>query len=152
MTGYEMLLQPNDGEWDFTHHLADEYNLSRDIYSKKDGKVRHHVDFNKLNNSPENIQRMQWLDHWRLHSSLTSSRHQNDPEYVAKLAEGRKAFWNNEEHRKAYSQRISEKNKKDWQDPEYRERMITSLKVTTKQYIDDHPELKKAYSKRRLRI
>src|SRR3990167_8602079 len=147
MTDYEMILQPN-GEWNFTHHLADEYNLSNNVYSKKDGKVRHHADFNKLNNSPENIKRMQWLDHWRLHSNLTASRHKNDPNYVAKLAKGRKEFWDNQENREANSQRLSDRNKKNWQDPEYREKKRTFLKAVNIQYIKDHPEKREELSKR----
>jgi DNA gyrase subunit A len=148
MSGYEMIFHPNHGEWEFTHRLADDYNLSAGVYSKDAGKVRHHIDFNKLNNSPENIRRMQWLDHWRLHSNFTSSKHKNDPEYVAKLAKGRDAFWNNKANRQAYSERISAKNKENWQNPEYREKMRAFLSEVNIQYIKAHPEVREKMSRR----
>jgi len=65
MEGYEMVFEPKDNTWSFTHHLADEYNVKNGVYARKDGKVRHHIDFAKRNNSPENIRRMQWKDHWK---------------------------------------------------------------------------------------
>lgn len=53
---YEQVLQRTG--WEFTHHLSDIYNLENNIYSKSSGTIRHHQDFNKFNNSPENILRM----------------------------------------------------------------------------------------------
>ena len=148
MLGYEMVLQPLSGHWSFSHHLADAYNLDRGTYDVADGRVRHHADFNKLNNSPDNIRRMDWLDHWELHSSLTSSRHENDPEYVRKLREGREAFWSNPENREQYAERLSKRNKENWQDPVYRERKRAQLSEINKEYVAAHPEKRDEYSQR----
>ena len=52
---YEMVHQPNNNESQFIHHLADSWNLTNDIYDKSSGRVRHHKDFNKHNNNPDNI-------------------------------------------------------------------------------------------------
>ncbi|MBI3020224.1 MAG: hypothetical protein HYY60_02770, partial [Parcubacteria group bacterium] len=84
MSGYEMVFNPSQKKWVFTHHIADAYNIKNNVYSRLDGKVRHHVDFNKLNNNPENLKRMKWLAHWRLHSRLASMRHAVDSAYVKK--------------------------------------------------------------------
>ncbi|KKW10561.1 MAG: gyrase, A subunit protein [Parcubacteria group bacterium GW2011_GWA2_49_9] len=148
MEEYEMVLNPNHDEWVFTHHLADAFNLEHGIYAHSAGKVRHHRDFNKLNNSPENILRMQWLEHWRLHASLTKARHQNDPEYVRKLAEGRRAFWDKKESRAKMSERISLQNRENWKDPEYREKKRQQLRDINLAYVAAHPELTEIKSKR----
>lgn len=51
--GYEMVYQPNLQIWEYSHFLADEYNIARGVYDRSAGKVRHHLDFNKRNNSPD---------------------------------------------------------------------------------------------------
>jgi len=148
MTGYEMVFNPLQKKWVFAHHLADEYNIRTGAYVRKDGKVRHHLDFNKRNNNPENIKRMQWLEHWRLHARLASTRHATDPLYVKKLADGRKVFWSNEENRRKYAKRISQKNKENWQNASYREKMRRTLSEANKAYIQEHPEKRQEFSAR----
>ncbi|MFH1853814.1 MAG: DNA gyrase subunit A [Candidatus Omnitrophota bacterium] len=127
LKGYEILYQPMQNKWGFTHHLSDAWNLVKGIYKKSAGKIRHHMDFNKLNNNPDNIQRIQWGEHWALHRGITVWRHKNDPEYVRKLAKGRKVFWSDSKNRRRASQVRSEWNKKMWQDPAYREEMVKAL-------------------------
>ena len=151
MEGYEMVLQPLLKEWEFTHHLADAHNLKRGMYRNADGRVRHHADFNKLNNNPDNIQRMHWKDHWRLHSRLASERHANNPAYVKKLADGREMFWADEKNREAYSRRISDRNKENWKNQDYREKMRRFLSDVNKEYIAMHPEKRKELSERATR-
>ncbi|KKT44473.1 MAG: gyrase subunit A protein [Parcubacteria group bacterium GW2011_GWA2_44_15] len=148
MEGYEMIYQPKSGLWVFSHHLADIYNLALGAYAEKDGRVRHHQDFNKLNNSPDNIRRMQWLDHWRLHSSLTRNRHKNDSEYVLKLKKGREIFWNNPANKAKIAKRISERNLENWRNPVYREKMRKFLSDVNKEFIQNHPEKRLELSRR----
>ncbi|MDP3965171.1 MAG: DNA gyrase subunit A [bacterium] len=151
MKGYEMVLQPLQKKWEFVHHIADAYNIEHNVYKTSAGRVRHHADFNKLNNSPDNIQRMQWLAHWRLHSALAGERHKNDPEYVKKIAEGREAFWSDAKNRDAYAKRISRRNTENWQNEEYREHMRKFLSEMNKEYIRKHPEKREEFSKRATR-
>ncbi len=127
LKGYTKVLQPFEGSWSFVHHLADEWNLNQGKYKKNEGRVRHHMDFNKKNNNPENIQRMQWEEHWRLHADLASWRHQNDPGYVEKIDKGRKEFIKN--NPEFISKRASNRNKKMWKDPDYRDAQISRLKT-----------------------
>ena len=148
MEEYEMILHPNHREWVFTHHLADEFNITNAVYSRSAGRVRHHRDFNKLNNSPENILRMHWLDHRRLHSALTKERHQNDKEYVRKIAEGHRVFWDKRESRERMGERVSQQNREKWKNPEYREKMRVFLSDVNKKYIAAHPERRIEYGKR----
>ena len=123
LKGYEMVYQPFENSWEFIHHLADKWNLENKVYSKSAGRIRHHIDFNKLNNNPDNVQRIQWSQHWGLHKEIAAWRHQNDSKYVEKLAEGRKKFLANPKNRHGMSLRMIEKNKKSWQSPAYRKKM-----------------------------
>jgi DNA gyrase subunit A len=147
MTGYEMVFLPTTCDWVFAHHLADAFNLENSIYQKSSGRTRHHKDFNKLNNNPDNIIRMHWNDHWKLHSTATKNRHQNDPEYVKKLSAGRKAFWNKPENRLKSADRISLQNILNWQDPNYRAYMQEQKSLSMKKYFEAHPELREEKSK-----
>lgn len=145
--GYVLICQSKTNEWVPAHHLADNYNLTNKIYSKNTGRVRHHIDFNKLDNNPDNIVRMHWQDHWQTHYNNASVLHQNE-EYRLKIAEGRKKFWSNPENREKYSDRISKKNKENWKNLEYRERMKKFLSEVNKDYIKNHPEKRIELSKR----
>ena len=68
--GYEMVFDPADRRWIFTHLLSDDYNLKHGKYRQSDGEHRHHVDFNKLNNNPDNIIRMGKKEHLEYHRKL----------------------------------------------------------------------------------
>jgi Intein splicing domain len=70
--GYEQVYQPQSDTWTYTHRLADEFNVKAGVYSRDRGTVRHHIDFNKANNSPRNIQRMTWSEHKTYHKDLVS--------------------------------------------------------------------------------
>ena len=108
---YEMIFQPKGDMWEFTHHLSDTFNLENNAYTVKAGRVRHHKDFNKRNNNPNNILRMQWKDHWMLHATLTSQRHHQDALYVKNIAEGRRKYWD-EKYRQLYHEKIIASNKR----------------------------------------
>ena len=53
--GYETVYQPIDGHLYATHRLADEWKLRHKIYDETPGTHRHHMDFNRRNNQPINI-------------------------------------------------------------------------------------------------
>ena len=127
LKGYAKVFQPIEESWDFIHRLADSWNLRQGVYGNKEGRVRHHIDFKKTNNNPDNVLRMQWGEHWRLHSKLISWRHENDSEYVKKLKQGRENFIKNNPH--IISERISKRNRAMWENPEYREAQIGRIKA-----------------------
>jgi len=85
--GYEMVLNPQNSHWIFTHLLADKYNLENEAYLENDGLNKHHVDFNKLNNNPDNIIRMHRADHMAYHRKMIQfSLHRPDIKAKAKRA------------------------------------------------------------------
>src|SRR5262245_52151391 len=60
---YLRVLQAKTGEYEFAHHLADEYNERHGRAPKMNGPyVRHHVNFNRFDNRPTNILRMGWFE------------------------------------------------------------------------------------------
>ena len=67
--GYESVYQPIDGHLYPTHRLADEWNLRHRIYDETPGTHRHHLDFDRRNNRPTNIARMEASEHIRLHNA-----------------------------------------------------------------------------------
>jgi dCTP deaminase len=67
--GYEMVYQPLSGHLFPTHRLADEWNLRNGIYADQPGTHRHHIDFDRRNNRPTNIERMEAHAHIRMHNS-----------------------------------------------------------------------------------
>ncbi|KKL17661.1 hypothetical protein LCGC14_2483320, partial [marine sediment metagenome] len=76
--GYEMVWDQNK-KWIFTHMLSDEHNLGKGVYSETQGNVRHHIDFNKLNNNPTNIIRVSKEGHLILHTEhLEKTLHRED--------------------------------------------------------------------------
>jgi len=138
--GYSMIFQPNMNNWDFIHTLSDNWNLENGIYEKNTGRIRHHVDFNKLNNNPDNIRRMHWKEHWQTHYNFTSHKHKTDVEYRKKLAEGRKKFWDDPDNKKSFSERMRKRNLKNWKNEDYRNKMKVTLSEVNKKYLSEHPE------------
>lgn len=67
--GYEMVYQPSNRHLYPTHLLADEWNLRHGLYADTPGTHRHHVDFDRRNNMPWNLKRMDASDHIRLHNN-----------------------------------------------------------------------------------
>jgi deoxycytidine triphosphate deaminase len=112
--GYEMVYQPLNHHLIPTHRLADEWNLRGGIYPDTPGTHRHHIDFDRRNNRPVNIERMPASDHIRLHNeesygedfdrqghsaaiSAALSRLAGDPawaeRFVAAQRQRARAFW-----------------------------------------------------------
>ncbi len=66
--GYEEVYQPLNGHMYATHRLADEWNLRHGIYQEIPATHRHHIDFDRRNNRPTNIERMPASDYIGMHN------------------------------------------------------------------------------------
>src|SRR3989344_5600306 len=126
-----MVFMPAQNRWIFTHMLADAYNLEQRIYAIADWAHRHHKDFNKLNNNPDNIIRATpeaHLQHHREHMDKTV----RTPEILRKLRLLRKTPEYREKISKAMSApkmraMLSARAKKQWENPKYRKFMMEAF-------------------------
>ncbi|MEK9171593.1 MAG: intein-containing DNA gyrase subunit B, partial [Patescibacteria group bacterium] len=146
--GYEMVFDPGQNRWLFTHMLSDEYNLNNNVYQLSNGDHRHHLDFNKLNNNPDNLKRLSKKEHLSLHKELLKvSLHRPDvKEKVARLHQ-------TSEFRKKIRQAmttplmrktLSGRAKKQWQDNSYKQYMAQKFMdfyVNNKDYQIKNNEL-----------
>jgi intein/homing endonuclease len=63
LVGYEQSYDPGAERWEYTHRIVTDA-LFEEIGS---GKIRHHANFNKRDNRPENIEVMDKQDHFAYH-------------------------------------------------------------------------------------
>ena len=125
--GYEMVYDPGQHRWLFTHVLADEYNLDKNVYRINDGDHRHHIDFNKINNNPNNIRRISKAEHLALHKQiLEKTLHR--PDVKRKLAKLHQTPDFREKIRLAMTTPVmrkvlSDRAKKQWQSEDYKNYM-----------------------------
>jgi len=125
--GYEMVMNPLDNKWIFTHMLSDEYNLRNKLYKKSSGVDKHHIDFNKLNNNPDNIIRMGKEEHMEYHRN-----HAHKVLLKKEVKDKLRILRRTKEFREKMSERmkepqtrkiLSEQAKKQWKNPEYKKYM-----------------------------
>jgi DNA gyrase subunit B len=120
--GYEMVWEPKNHKWTFTHVLADQYNLNNSIYNVNLGDHKHHQDFNKLNNNPDNIIRLTRENHLSLHG-LMAEKTILRKDVQEKCRQTRRTA----EYRSKMSQvmlnireSLSQRAKKQWENAEYK--------------------------------
>ena len=144
--GYEMVLNPKTHKWIFTHLLADKHNIENGIYEERDGTHKHHIDFNKLNNNPDNIAKIPKDKHLQIHRNhiaLTLHRQEviekcnrikRSPKYRNKISKIIK---------EKFAPMLSAKAKKQWEDLGYK-------KYMAQKYLDFYYE-NENYRKRLLK-
>ncbi|MEF8756948.1 MAG: toprim domain-containing protein, partial [Halobacteriales archaeon] len=158
--GYEMVKQPIMRDfWEFTHLLGDRYNVNAEKYDADVGAHKHHKDFDKHNNRPDNIERLSKGNHLELHREhaeetlhteevqeklretrrseefreMMSERMQQE-ETVEVLRKQAKAQWENDEYKKFMRDAWREYYENN---PEYRERVRQRLTEETREYWAD---------------
>ncbi len=151
---YLMIKDNRTEEFTFVHEIVDDYNLKTGVYTTRDGPVRHHVDFNKFNNNPENIKRLSWKEHSEIHNDHIKNLWK-DPEFRKKQAEGvRRSFQNNLEHKEKIRKIVIARNKdkdfikrnKEKRNIWYNESKRKENSERRKKYYEDHPEKRKTVS------
>ncbi|MEO8638003.1 MAG: toprim domain-containing protein [Candidatus Taylorbacteria bacterium] len=125
LDGYEMVFDPKEKKWIPTHVLADMYNLKKGVYTSKNGSHRHHVDFNKRNNNPSNIQRVSYEQHMAIHySHLEHTLHRPDVKVKSAEAKRTGAFRIKARDKSLEKKELFSANaKKQWENPEYKKFM-----------------------------
>jgi len=148
--GYEMVWDNKKKMWIFTHLLADKYNLENEIYEEKQGSHKHHIDFNKLNNNPENIIRMTKEGHMIFHTQhLEKVLHREDVKEKARQAHKTKEYrekirkWRNQPEVKQMFSKIS---KRLMQNPGYKKNLMKNYM----KFYNSNEEYRNANNKRLL--
>ncbi|MBI4209652.1 MAG: DNA topoisomerase (ATP-hydrolyzing) subunit B [Deltaproteobacteria bacterium] len=125
--GYEMVFDPVDLRWVFTHMLADRYNLEQGHYAATDGTHRHHINGNKLNNNPNNLRRLTKEEHLEHHRRLADQTLRS-PQTLEKLRSLRKTPEFREKIRRAMldpqmRRQLSDRAIQQWKDETYKKFM-----------------------------
>ncbi|ALB40529.1 MAG: DNA topoisomerase (ATP-hydrolyzing) subunit B [Nostocales cyanobacterium LacPavin_0920_SED1_MAG_38_18] len=126
--GYEMVWNPRSDSWLFTHTLADWYNRYLGVYQLTDGEHCHHLDFNKRNNNPTNLQRLSVESHLALHRAhIEKTLHRQDViEKSRKTRQGKefRAKMSQRMQQPETQQILSAQAKEQWQDEAYQSYML----------------------------
>ncbi len=129
--GYEMILDPGTEEWELTHRRVHS-SVSLKTYRFVNGRLKigtlptdarpviHHVNFDKRDNSPDNLSKMLNKEHWKYH---------------AFVADG---VWDRMSPEVSASRKKNMSNwvKGLWKDPEYREMMRGVSKKSARKMWD----------------
>lgn len=142
--GYEMVWNPRSDSWLFTHMIADWYNRYQGVYQAEKGEHCHHVDFNKLNNNPTNLQRLSVSDHLQLHRShLSQTLHRPDVIEKCRQLKTTTAFRDRMSTRMqepATKEILSQQAKAQWQDADYKVYMTGKWR----EFYDNNPAYQQA--------
>ncbi|MGH9854375.1 MAG: DNA gyrase subunit A, partial [Blastocatellia bacterium] len=142
---YLRVLQPKTGAYEFVHHLADEYNERRGQAPKMNGPfVRHHVNFNRFDNRPINIQRMGWLEHLHLHAEQIGELWRREDFREAQRNGARRYYAEHPEAVEANRRRLITRNK----DEEFRKANGPRLAKILREKYEQEPELARQISER----
>jgi len=126
--GYEMAWDPRSESWLFTHLLADWYNRWQGVYSEADGDHCHHIDFDKRNNNPTNVQRLPAEEHLALHRAHVS-RTLHRPDVIDKArvthqSEDYRARLSERMKQPETRQKLSSNAQAQWEDEDYKAYMV----------------------------
>jgi len=119
--GYEMVYQPLNGHLVPTHRLADEWNLRGGIYADLPGTHRHHIDFDRRNNRPPDIERMPASDHIRLHNGESYGKDFDSAGHGAAIRDALGRLGADPEWSKRYGATQAQRARQFWTDPQYAE-------------------------------
>ncbi|MFN8674556.1 MAG: dCTP deaminase [Candidatus Sericytochromatia bacterium] len=146
--GYESVYQPLTGNMYPTHRLSDEFNLKLGVYEDEPNTHRHHIDFNRINNYPTNITRINASEHIKMHNNITYTIDFDPEEHGKSVKEAYKKLKLNPEWNLKYSQQQRVKAINFWNDSKYfeaRRKLIEKRKNPSDEYRKMKSEMKKNY-------
>ncbi len=139
--GYECVYQPINGHLLPTHRLADEWNLRHDIYGDRPGSHRHHIDFDRRNNRPTNLERRPASDHIRLHNAENYGPDFDAQEHGRSIQAALERLALDPQWAAHFSQAQAERAKLFWQEPRFaaiRERLVWQRRNPTEATREAH--------------
>nr|MBP8296433.1 dCTP deaminase [Burkholderiales bacterium] len=139
--GYEMVYQPINGHMYPTHRLADEWNLRHSIYGDEPGTHRHHIDFDRRNNRPHNLERMNASEHIRLHNDDNYGEDFDSEAHSAAIRDAFERMAQDPQWRMRFAQAQTERALNFWSDEKYaaiRERVLEQRRNQSEATRDLH--------------
>ncbi len=145
LNDYLRVLQPMTGEYEFVHHLADEFSAKHGLARQFGGPfVRHHKNFNRWDNRPTNIERVDFLKHLHLHAEQIKELWV-DEGFRANQKQGVQRYYDDHpEVREQRRQRFASQN----QDPIFRRENGPRTSVGLKRYHLQNPSVRAEISRR----
>ncbi|MGI8641101.1 MAG: DNA gyrase subunit A, partial [Pyrinomonadaceae bacterium] len=135
---YLRIWQPKTEQYDFVHRLADKFNEEKGLVKKFNGAfIRHHKNFNRFDNSPTNIERMDFLEHLHLHAEHIAELWK-DKDFRKKQREGVKRYY--EENPEVLIERQARFVKQN-RNIEFRTQNGKRISKTLKKKFQENPEL-----------
>ncbi|HLK57979.1 MAG TPA: DNA gyrase subunit A, partial [Chthonomonadaceae bacterium] len=145
LNDYLRVLQPASGEYEFVHHIADRYNQERGLARAFHGPyVRHHKNFNRWDNRPTNIERMEFLEHLHLHTEHIKALWE-DEDFRQAQRQGVQRYYN--EHPEVLEARRQRQIRQN-QDPEYRKANGPRVAATLRKRYEQDVAAKAEISRR----
>ncbi len=138
--GYEMTYQPINGHMIPTHRMADEWNLRHGVYAEQADTHRHHIDYDRLNNNPWNIERMDAGAHIRLHNQDNYGEDFDPAEHSAAIREALHRKQQDPAWAANYAKTQQKRAVDFWHMPEYAEQRAALLEK--RQHISEATRLK----------
>lgn len=122
---YEKTYNPSSGKYEFTHRL-----IAGDIIKEnKEHNTVHHKDFNKYNNSPENLLWCNFHEHHKMHSQVAKNNWEKNREsIIKKFSQNRKDYYKNNPTTQETKNKISNTLKNTWNNEKYRDFFVNKGK------------------------
>ncbi|MGO8949360.1 MAG: DNA gyrase subunit A, partial [Ktedonobacterales bacterium] len=137
MNKYLRIMQPVSGEYEFVHHIADRFNVENGAdVAFRGAFVRHHKNFNRFDNRPTNIERMDFLAHLHLHAELVEELWADATFREAQRAGVGRYYDENPQVRQARRERFVRQN----QNPGFRQVNGQRIAPSLRMYYASHPE------------
>jgi deoxycytidine triphosphate deaminase len=139
--GYEVVYQPVNNHMYPTHRLADDWNIRHGIYEDQIGTHRHHIDFDRRNNRPSNIERMPSSDHIRLHNAETYGEEFDSAAHGEAIRHSLSRLAQDPEWRESYSVAQARRALDFWNSPrfaEIREQLLLARRNPTPETREAH--------------
>ena len=144
----EVCYDPVFGSLEATYRLSDAYNLRHGIYREGSSQHRHHIDHDKRNDDPRNIERMDGRKHVQHHNEEYYGDGFDEILHSEQIKDAISKLSLDPEWYSAYCELQSERAKNFWTSPEYHKQRVKLSK--TKRAIWASSEMRKAQSERLL--
>lgn len=119
---YETVFNPNTGKFDWTHRLIADEN-PKPISDKTINTV-HHKNFNKMDNTPDNLLWCNFHEHHKMHGEMARNMWEDEKKrqgIIKKISDGRRKYYAEHGFPQEIKDKISRSLKETFKDPKYHE-------------------------------